>query len=61
MTRHLADHENPKQEEIFARAWRAAHPRGLARWEKLWQKAAEPAVSNRALMEFARIDRGREA
>ena len=61
MTRHLADHENPKQEDGFARAWRAVHPRGAARWEKLWQKGAEAAPSNRALVEFARIDRGREA
>lgn len=61
MTRHLADHEMPKQEEVLTRAWRLVHPRGLSRWEKLWQKAAEPALSNRALVEFVRIGRGRQA
>lgn len=61
MTRHLADHETPKQEEILARAWRWVHPSRLARWEKLWQRSPDLERSNRALVEFARIDRGREA
>ncbi len=58
MTRHLADHETPSLKDGLRQFRRIARQDRVEVWKVLWRKGTVQP-SDRRVMEYARIDRGR--
>jgi len=58
--KHLADHRNTSSGARLREFLRLARDRSESAWAKAWQRPMA-RLSNRRLVEFARIERGRDA
>lgn len=58
--KHLADHRNTSSGARLREFLRLARDRSESAWTKAWQRPAA-RLSNRRVVEFARIERGRDA
>lgn len=59
MTRHLADHRTPSQGGRMKHFLRIAREAGSV-WRRLWKAPRAEHAEGRAVVEFARIERGRK-
>ena len=59
MTRHLADKRNPSDGGRLRQFLRLARD-GNRMWQDLWRKPAPVPASNRRVVEYLRIGRGRQ-
>jgi len=59
MTRHLADKRNPSDGGRLRQFLRLARD-GNRMWQDLWRKPAAGPAGNRRVVEYLRIDRGRQ-
>jgi hypothetical protein len=59
MTKHLADHQRASHGGRMQHFLRIARDRTEATWAKVWQRAPLPDDSNRRVVEYVRIARGR--
>lgn len=60
MTKHLVDHEKPVQEASVTHILRIDRANPDSFWKVLWKRASSNGSSNRGVMEYVRIERGRE-
>jgi hypothetical protein len=60
MPRHLADHETPSSKDGLAHFLRISRGENPSFWKVLWKKGT-PEPTNRRVVEYVRIDRGRSA
>ncbi len=58
--KHLADHRSTSTGGRLAHFLRLARNQGDAVWARVWKRPASPAAGNRRVVEFVRIERGRE-
>lgn len=58
--KHLADHRSNSTGGRLTHFLRLARDRSEAAWVRVWQRPATRSQSNRRLVEFVRIERGRE-
>ncbi len=61
MSRHLTDHEKPAQEEGLKHLLRIARAETAGFWKTLWKRRSLPAPADRRIVEYVRIEKGREA
>ena len=61
MSKHLADHRAPSNGGRMKHFLRIARSRTDAFWRGVWQRPVGRADGNRRLMEYVRIERGRDA
>lgn len=61
MTKHLADHRATSTGARVKHFLRLARNRSEAAWARVWQRPFERATENRRLVEYVRIERGRES
>lgn len=60
MSKHLADHRKPSNGGRLTHFLRIARSGTNAFWRGVWQRPVGRAAGNRRLMEFVRIERGRD-
>ena len=58
--KHLADHRTPSTGARFAQFLRLTRNRGEIVWARVWQRPVLLPVTNRRVVEYIRIERGRE-
>ena len=58
--KHLADHPHKRSEARAQNFLRIARDRSESLWRGLWQRPATRSDTNRRVVEFVRIARGRE-
>lgn len=58
--KHLADHRSSSTGGRLTHFLRLARNRKDAVWSRVWKKPADPATGNRRVVEYIRIERGRE-
>ena len=57
--RHLADHDRSPSGARMKNFVQIARDRSESLWRVLWQKPSALGASNRRVLEYVRIDRGR--
>lgn len=60
MTKHLADHRKPSSSQRLKQFLRIARDRSETAFHAVWQRQSPATDQGRRLVEFARIERGRE-
>jgi len=61
MTKHLADHRTASTGARVKAFLTIARDRSESTWRGLWQRPYERSVDNSRLVQFVRIEKGREA
>ena len=61
MSKHLADHARPTNGGRVKHFLRIARQGSESAWKGLWQHRTAPDDSNRRVVEYVRIERGRQA
>lgn len=61
MTKHLADHRTAPTGGRVKAFLTIARDRSESAWRGLWQRPFERASSNQRLVQYVRIEKGREA
>lgn len=60
MTKHLADHRTPSQGGRLKHFLRIARNKSEDMWRTTWQRSREAGRGNRRVVEYIRIERGRD-
>ena len=60
MTKHLADHRTPSQGGRLQHFLRIARDRSEAAWRAAWQRPRETDGGHRRVVEYVRIEKGRQ-
>ena len=60
MTKHLADHQTPADAGRLQHFLRIARDRSETAWHAVWQRQTQVANEGRLVIEYARIERGRQ-
>ena len=60
MTKHLADHREASNGGRIKHFLRLARDRSESAWRTVWQRPFDRAEESRRLVEYVRIERGRE-
>lgn len=61
MSKHLADHRSTPGPQRLKAFMRIARDRSEAAWRHVWQRPVERAEENHRLVQYVRIEKGREA
>ena len=61
MSKHLADHREASNGGRVKHFLRLARNRSEAAWQRVWQRPLERSDESRRLVEYVRIERGRDA
>ena len=61
MTKHLADHRSAPGPGRLTAFVRIARDRSEAAWRQVWQRPVGRAEANQRLVQYVRIEKGREA
>lgn len=61
MTKHLADHRNPSTGGRVKAFLTIARDRSESAWRGVWQRRYDRGAESRRLVEYVRIEKGREA
>ncbi len=61
MTKHLADHRTPSTGGRVKAFLSIARDRSESAWRGVWQRPYDRADESRRLVEYVRIEKGREA
>ena len=61
MTKHMADHRTAPTGGRLKAFLRIAHDRSETVWRGLWQRPLDRATDNQRLVQYVRIEKGREA
>lgn len=61
MSKHLADHQTMPSTGRIQQFLRIARNRSETAWRGLWQRSFDRAEDNQRLVQYVRIEKGREA
>ena len=60
MTKHLADHQTPPNADHLHHFMRIARDQSERAWHAVWQRQIPVANEGRLVVEYVRIERGRQ-